>query len=339
MTRYLIAFLCLLGSNTLLAAEAPPLQIAELGDLQLQNGGVIRDAKIGYRTSGTLNSERSNAILFPTWFTGTSEQLFTTDAVGAVDTSRFFLIAVDAIANGISSSPSNSVRQPEHEFPLVTIGDMGRSQYELLTEVLNIPHLHAVMGISMGGMQTYEWVTAYPQFMDRAVPIVGSPRLGSYDLLLWTAELTALEQAVECNCNVTAARELAGMISQLALYTPEFHARQGPHDQGAALLEAGRAGGMTIAINDRAAQLRAMIAHDVSTAFGGAIEVAAQTVTADMLVTVGTYDHMVTPGPALEFAKLTESEVLAFDNDCGHQAFRCEQERADETIRAFLNVQ
>ena len=58
---------------------------------------------------------------------------------------------------------------------LAELDRMVRSQHRLLTEVLGITHLHAVLGISMGGMQTYEWVTTYPDFMQRAVPIVGSP--------------------------------------------------------------------------------------------------------------------------------------------------------------------
>ena len=333
-----LTLLCLLFSVTLHAADTPPLQIANLGDFPLENGEVIQGATIAYRTAGTLNADRTNAILFPTWFTGSTEDLFTSDVVDAVDTSRFFLIAVDALANGVSISPSTSTHQPQREFPQVSIGDMVHSQHQFLTEVLGITHLHAVMGISMGGMQTYEWVTTYPDFMERAVPIVGSPRLASYDLLLWTAELTALEQALDCDCNETTARELAGMISHLALYSPDFHARQDPHDQGATLIADGRAGGMTLAIHDRVAQLHAMIGHDVSTSFNGDWAMTADTVTAEMLVVVGAQDHMVTPGPALEFADLTNSQTLVFDNGCGHQSFRCEQDRAFDEIRAFLNA-
>jgi homoserine acetyltransferase len=147
-----------------------------------------------------------------------------------------------------------------------------------------------------------------------------------------------LEQALDCDCNETTAREVAGMISHLALYSPDFHARQDPHDQGAALLKDGRAGGMTLAINDRVAQLQAMIAHDVSTSFDGKWPATAEAVKAEMLAVVGTYDHMVTPGPALTFAELTNSQTLVLDNDCGHQSFRCEQDRAFEEIRAFLST-
>ncbi|MDP7340136.1 MAG: alpha/beta fold hydrolase [Vicinamibacterales bacterium] len=332
----LLLSLLLLLPSTLPAAEAPSLEFAVLGDFRLESGRLLRNTQIGYRTAGTLNSDRSNAVLFPTWFTGNTEALFTSDAVGAVDTSRFFLIAIDALANGTSTSPSNSRRQPDGNFPTVTIGDKVRSQYRVLTEVLDITHLHAVVGISMGGMQTYEWVTAHPDFVDRAVPIVGSPRLGSYDLLLWTAQLAAIEQAAACECDPTAALELTGMISQLALQTPDYHRLEDPNDRGASLLEAGRAGGLIMAMHNRAAQLRAMIAHDVSSPTGGGLEAAAATVTADMLVVVGSRDHMVTPGPALDFARLTDSQVLALDSDCGHMVTVCERDGVNDAVRAFL---
>ncbi len=70
---------------------------------------------------------------------------------------------------------------------------MVESQHQLLTRVLHINHLHAVIGISMGGMQTFQWAVAYPGFMDKAIPLVGSPRLAPYDLLLLQTWVDAIE--------------------------------------------------------------------------------------------------------------------------------------------------
>jgi len=320
----LIAFLLL--SSAAHAADSPPLQRAELGSLRLQSGATLLDANITYRTAGTLNADRSNAILFPTWFTGTTEQLFAFDATGLVDTSKFFLITVDALANGESSSPSNSSRQPALDFPGVTISDMVNAQYRLLSEVLGITHLHAVIGISMGGMQTFEWITAYPDFMDRAVSIVGTPRLPAYDLLLWNTQLAALELAERCDCQQEEALAVAGLLNQLAMQTPQFLAREFPRDRTGELIQQGRNGGAAMNIHDRAAQLRAMLAHDVSRSYDGAMERAAQTVATDLLVVASVQDRAVSPRPALEFAELTGAEVLELQNDCGHTALFCAPE-------------
>jgi len=333
--RFVLPVVMLLFSSATHAAEAPPLQRAELGDLPLQSGEILRDAGITYRTIGTLNADRSNAVLFPTWFTGTAEQLFAFDATGLVDSSSFFLIAVDALANGVASSPSNSSQQPELDFPAVTIGDMVNAQHRLLTDILGIAHLHAVVGISMGGMQTFEWITAYPDFMDKAVSIVGSPRLAPYDLLLWNTQLAALELAQSCDCQQEEALAVAGLLNQLAMQTPEFLAREFPRERTDELVQQGRAGGAAMNIHDRAAQLRAMLAHDVSSSYGDVMERAAEAVNADLLIVASLQDRAVSSTPALEFAEIAGAEVIELQNDCGHTALFCAPAAATE-ISGFL---
>jgi homoserine O-acetyltransferase len=332
MSRLALALALLSFSALGFAAEAPSLHFAELGDFALASGEVLFDGRLGYRTAGTLDSSKSNAVLFPTWFTGTTEQLFLSGRTGAVDTSKFFLIAVDAFGNGVSSSPSNSVRQKGETFPPIAIRDMVNAQYRLVTEVLGIPRLHAVMGISMGGMQTFEWITAYPDAMEKAVSIVGSPRLGSYDLLLWSTQLEAIALAVATG-EPERAKRLVDLISTLALQTPGFHSRETDRVEAIGIVE--RAGS-PMDIHDRAVQLRAMIGHDVSKSFDGSMEKAASAVKAEVLNVVGLKDHMVTPGPALEFAELIGAGSISLESDCGHLAFGCDATRLDAAIRAFL---
>src|SRR5215472_16781651 len=192
------ATLCLLAlfsfrgipSKAQTAPSQSAQQFAAFGDFRLRNGRVIHDFGLGYRTLGKLNPEKSNAILWPTWLSGKSEDLLQFVGPGkVVDSSRYFVILVDAIGDGISTSPSNSHQQPLLKFPQFTIRDMVESEHRLATEVFHISRLRAVVGISMGGMQAFEWAAAYPDFMDLVVPMTGSLQSTSYDKLLWTSEI------------------------------------------------------------------------------------------------------------------------------------------------------
>ena len=319
------------------------LRFADLGDFQLGSGQVIQQCKIGYRTFGQLNAEKSNAILFPAWFSGGSQDLV--QYIGPdkiINSSKYFVIAVDPLGNGVSSSPSNSTAQPGASFPRFTIRDMVASQHRLLTEGLGISHLHAVMGISMGGMQTLQWIVSYPSFMDRAVPIVGSPRLAPYDLLLWTTQLEIIEEALKDHSDPKEARTAAmGMIAriqELALSTPA-HFNAGVARE--ALAESlSRKGADYIQRNDPynwAAQLRAMIDHDISQPFGGELERTSAEVEAEVLVVAAEQDHMVTPGPVLQFAEFLDADTLILDGDCGHLAPGCELKEMQEVVGEFLD--
>src|SRR5229473_143456 len=79
--------------------------------------------------------------------------------------------------------------------------------------------------------------------------------------------------------------------------------------------------------NDKIRQAQAMMALDVSEPFGGLLARAAAVVKAKVFVIAAKFDHVVTPGPALEFAPLIKAKVLELESDCGHLAPSCEAQK------------
>jgi homoserine O-acetyltransferase len=335
-----ILFFCCLLWLVPASICAQDLKFANLGDFHLESGEVLHDCRIGYRTFGHLNANASNAILLPTWAGGTSEELKPT--IGPkrlLDDSEYFVITVDALANGVSSSPSNSAVQPRMKFPKITVRDMVNSQYQLVTATLGIKHLKAVIGMSMGGMQTFQWMVAYPTFMDKAIPIAGSPRLAPYDLLLWQAQIDAIEGNPAWNhgdYTDNPSRDVEFEFGELLLNTPQQYNRTHTRQQTLESLAKAKDAQVEDA-NNKIRQAEAMMAIDVSSPFGGSMERAAAAVKAKVFVVVATNDHVVTPQPARDFAALLHAQVLELDSDCGHLATACESAKVDAAVAAFLH--
>lgn len=312
-------------------------QFALLGDFRLENGQTIRDCKVGYRTYGKLNKDASNAILVPTWFSGNTKEWVEFVGPGKlIDSTNFFVILVDAFGNGVSSSPSNSASQPGVVFPNFSIRDMVKSQYLLVTEKLHLKHLYAVAGISMGGMQTFQWLVSYPDFMDKAVPVIGTTGQTSYDLLLWNSELRVIENYRKNGISDSVAMAMVNMIHELALYTPAYHVSNTSPDKFPEWLGKKDKTHAHFPPLDWASQLRAMIGHDVTKSFGQSEEKTAAAIKAKVLMVLAQQDHMVNPSPALRLAALLKAETLILTGDCGHIAFKCEMDKVVPVIEKFL---
>ncbi len=163
-----------------------PYELHDIGNLELEEGGTIRGCTLAYATFGTLNAAKDNAILIPTWYSGTNkiiEQVY----IGkgrALDPDKYFIIVVNQIGNGLSTSPHNTPAPAGMgNFPHVRIGDDVRAQHKLITEKFGLKSLALVVGGSMGAQQTYEWAVRYPDMVKRAAPIAGTARNTVHDFL------------------------------------------------------------------------------------------------------------------------------------------------------------
>src|SRR5262249_17452151 len=163
-----------------------PYELHDIGTFGLEEGGTIRGCQLAVANFGKLNAAKSNAILVPTWYSGTSkiiEQVF----VGpgrALDPEKYFIIVVNQIGSGLSSSPHNTPAPAGMaNFPDVRIGDDVRAQHKLVTEKFGLKSLALVVGGSMGAQQTYEWAVRHPHMVKRVAPIAGTARNTVHDFL------------------------------------------------------------------------------------------------------------------------------------------------------------
>jgi homoserine O-acetyltransferase len=338
MKTALIALILTLALSAATArAQSPttsteaPQQFADLGDLKLQSGAVIRNFRLGYRTVGELSADKSNAVLWPTYLGGHSENLLQyVGPANVVDTTKYFAILVDSIGDGVSSSPSNSRPQPRMRFPEFTIRDMVESEHRLVTETLHLSRLHAVVGYSMGGIQTFEWATAYPDFMDEAIALSGSPQATSYDKLLWTAEISALELDPNWKRGngrgpMTRGFAVYSEIDSMNVTSPSYrvaHTTPKEFDEFLAKTKTEALGDASAAC-DAIRQRQAIVSLDIPGEHGETIEQAAKRVHAKMLVFVSPEDHMVNPEPAVDFANAIGAPVVLLQSDCGHSSLSC----------------
>jgi homoserine O-acetyltransferase len=180
----------------------------ELPSYTTAAGATIKNVKIGWEAAGTLNADKSNAILIAHFFSGTSHAFgkyaasdpapgYWDAIVGpgkAVDTNKYYVISSDTLVNLNVNAPNVVTTGPASinpdtgkpygmSFPVVSIKDFVNVQ-KALVESLGIKKLHAVMGASMGALQTYEWAASYPAMVGRIVAVIGTATADPY-LIGW----------------------------------------------------------------------------------------------------------------------------------------------------------
>lgn len=322
---------------------ASALLFADLGDLPLESGQTLREVRVAYRTFGEMNPDKSNVVLFPSWFNGTTEDLLAYIGPGGlVDASKYHVIAVDALGNGVSTSPSNSAGQRGQVFPKLSFKDMVEAQHRLLTRKLGISRVRAVMGVSMGGMLAFQWTVQFPDFAERGVSIVGTPRMSQRDMALWGTFLKLPGRGGDgANGGGGLPRMGAQDVMDLLKMVPWRRIPGIPpqtRDQLSNILSGGRTSPADRDPLDVLRQFDAMAAHDIARYGGGTLEAAAKRIKTKMLVVVATQDKAVSPETPLEFAKLLGVEAATTESACGHSAFKCEKALLGEKVNAFLGA-
>ena len=171
-------------------------------------GATIKSVKIGWESAGTLNADKSNAILITHYFSGTSHafgKYAPSDATAgywdaiigpgkAIDTRKYFVLSSDTLVNLNVNAPNVVTTGPASinpdtgkpygmTFPVVSFKDFVNVQ-KALVDSLGIRRLRAVVGASGGGFQAYEWAASYPNMVERIVPVISTPRADPY-LIGW----------------------------------------------------------------------------------------------------------------------------------------------------------
>ena len=169
-------------------------QVFELGDVVLQSGLTLWQAKLAYKTYGKLAADGENVIVMPTFYGSQHSDNEAMIGTGrALDPARYFIVVPNMFGNGVSSSPSNTAPPLDRAaFPHVTLYDNVLCQHRLITEHLGIQQVKLVVGFSMGAQQAFHWGALYPDIVQAIAPICGSARTSPHNYLFLEGVKAAL---------------------------------------------------------------------------------------------------------------------------------------------------
>lgn len=249
MNRWIMGALALAGWITTGMAQAQELivekKVFELPSFTTQSGRTLKQVRVGWESYGTLNADKSNAVLICHFFSGNSHaagkyaatdpQAGYWDAIigpgKAIDTDKYFVIASDTLVNLNTGDPKTTTTGPASidpdtgkpyglDFPVVTVRDFVEVQ-KALVESLGIKRLALVAGPSMGSLQTFEWAASHPEMVAKAMPVIGAAEADA--MLIGWLDVWAAPILVDPNWNggdyYGKAPPLAGLAKALTAVT------------------------------------------------------------------------------------------------------------------------
>ena len=217
---------------------------------------------------------------------------------------------------------------------------MVNSEYRLLTEYFGFNHIFAVIGGSMGSMQALEWIVAYPDFIDKAIPYVATPRQSSYDLLGLNFRKEIIESERKLGADDKTIQIKLNYITQLFAYTPDHIVKKIPANDFPKYLDKKiihRPPSKTFTVDNYLIQLKAMIKHNIYRHYNNSVEETAKHIKTKVFFILNKTDHLLNPAPAIELSKMINAELLLLDNECGHIGIGCEMQKCSAAIKRFLD--
>jgi len=324
MIRLILLFLFLLNFINSGAEKVIPI-----GNLTLVSGHTLYDCRIGFSIIGEKNCSPENTILYPTWFGGTSTEIASLiRKYSLFDTTGLCIIAVDALGNGISSSPTNTIGI----FPEISIRDMVLAEHKLLKEYFGLDSIFAIIGGSMGGMQVFEWAATFPNFMKKCIPYVSTPSPSYSDRLLFAMQIELIDLALEHPENAqNIFRISSGITTYTARTTDKLNSLQRDQDFENIWQKMYPEFETEGIFKNRRVQYNAMRHYDLDKIFGDK-----KLRLPEFLIIVSEDDRILNPGPAKQFAEINNSELLSLTTGCGHLAVTCDIEAVRNKLNQFL---
>jgi len=296
--------------------------------------GVTFDARITYKTFGTLSPAKDNAVLIPTFYGGRHrDTAYFADPARAIDPAKYFVVIPDMLGNGLSSSPSNTPPPiGRGAFPQISLFDNVVCQHRLVTQHLGIERLRLVTGYSMGGMQAYQWGALFPDMIDAIAPICASAKTSKHNQLMLEGPVSALRADAAFNDGWYDNVPMKGMLAFGRIYTAWFFSqtffREMLYEKlGLKSVEDVVRFTQAYFLQNDANDLLAMAgtwhAADISAnvKFNGDLAAALRAITCRAIVMPGETDlYFRVADNALEVAEMPRAELRPIPSDWGHVA-------------------
>lgn len=348
--------------------------------------------RMGYETFGALNAAKDNAILVVHYFSASSHCAgkyaesdplpgFWDGLIGpgkAVDTDKYFVVCSDNLCNTGANNPTVVTTGPKTvnpetgkpyglDFPVPEVLDVVNTQ-KLLLESMGITHLKAVMGPSFGAMTSWQWAVAYPDWMDKIVPVIGTPKLpvwGGFNPLQYGIRVAKLDP--KWNGGDYYGRDeqpeeslhLALEMMNVAAFQAGFYERTYPREValdtecyesvlGEATYEKKLDAAVNLTqhlvdLNHWLYTCRMCLNYDVSRPYGGDLDKALSRIKAKVLAIPSRLDvlhpwNMVQDAVDKINALGGDARCYTIDSDCGHMAGILQTELFADEVKKFLEA-